>query len=40
MIPTILVNGVALDLENIEYRVTVSHGRNDITAPRNRQTRP
>jgi hypothetical protein len=33
MIPTILVNGVALDLENIEYRVTVSHGRNDITAP-------
>jgi hypothetical protein len=33
MSPTVLVNGVALDLENIEYRVTVSHGRNDITAP-------
>jgi hypothetical protein len=31
--PAILVNGVALDLNGIEYRVTVSHGRNDITAP-------
>lgn len=32
MIPTVLVNGVALDLEGVEYRITVSHGRNDITA--------
>jgi hypothetical protein len=32
MIPTVLVNGVALELENVEYRITVSHGRNDITA--------
>ena len=32
MSPTVLVNGVALDLENVEYRITVSHGRNDITA--------
>ena len=32
MNPTVLVNGVALDLENVEYRITVSHGRNDITA--------
>jgi hypothetical protein len=33
MNPTIYVNGVALDLEDVEYRVTVSHGRNDITSP-------
>lgn len=32
MIPTVLVNGVALDLEGVEYRITVSHGRNDITS--------
>ena len=32
MIPTVLVNGVALGLEGVEYRVTVSHGRNDITS--------
>jgi hypothetical protein len=32
MSPTVLVNGTALDLENVEYRITVSHGRNDITA--------
>ena len=32
MIPTIYVNGTALDLDGVEYRVTVSHGRNDITA--------
>jgi hypothetical protein len=32
MNPTVLVNGVALDLDNVEYRITVSHGRNDITA--------
>lgn len=32
MIPTVKVNGVALDLEGVEYRITVSHGRNDITA--------
>lgn len=33
MIPTIKVNGTALDLDGIEYRITVSHGRNDITSP-------
>ena len=32
MIPTVLVNGVALALDGVEYRVTVSHGRNDITS--------
>lgn len=32
MIPTVFVNGVALDLEGVEYRITVSHGRNDITS--------
>jgi hypothetical protein len=32
MSPTVLVNGVALDLQNVEYRITVSHGRNDITS--------
>jgi hypothetical protein len=32
MSPTVLVNGVALDLANVEYRITVSHGRNDITS--------
>ncbi len=32
MITSVTVNGVALDLEGIEYRVTVSHGRNDITS--------
>ena len=32
MAPTILVNGIALDLDGVEYRVTVSHGRNDITS--------
>jgi hypothetical protein len=29
---TVAVNGTALDLESIEYRLTVTHGRNDITA--------
>jgi hypothetical protein len=33
MNPTIYVNGVALDLTNVEYSITVTHGRNDITAP-------
>lgn len=33
MIPTIKVNGTALDLDGVEYRITVSHGRNDITSP-------
>lgn len=32
MAPTVLVNGVALNLEGVEYRITCSHGRNDITA--------
>ncbi len=32
MITSVTVNGTALDLSGIEYRVTVSHGRNDITA--------
>jgi hypothetical protein len=32
MTPTIYVNGTALDLDGVEYRVSVSHGRNDITA--------
>lgn len=32
MSPTVSVNGVALDLEQVEYRITVSHGRNDNTA--------
>lgn len=32
MISDILVNGTPLDLGGVEYRVTVSHGRNDITA--------
>ncbi len=32
MIPTVTVNGVALGLEGVEYRITVSHGRNDITS--------
>ena len=32
MSPTVYVNGVALDLDGVEYRITVSHGRNDITA--------
>lgn len=32
MIPTVRVNGTALDLEGVEYRITVSHGRNDITS--------
>lgn len=32
MITSITVNGTALDLTGVEYRVTVSHGRNDITA--------
>lgn len=32
MITSVSVNGTALDLSGIEYRVTVSHGRNDITA--------
>jgi hypothetical protein len=32
MSPTVLVNGVALALDGVEYRVTVSHGRNDITS--------
>ncbi len=33
MIPTVKVNGTALDLDGVEYRITVSHGRNDITSP-------
>jgi hypothetical protein len=32
MITAVKVNGTALDLDGIEYQVTVSHGRNDITA--------
>ena len=32
MITAVTVNGTALDLDGIEYVVTVSHGRNDITA--------
>ena len=32
MITAITVNGTALDLDGVEYVVTVSHGRNDITA--------
>ena len=32
MITQITVNGTPLDLTGVEYRVTVSHGRNDITA--------
>jgi hypothetical protein len=32
MITSITVNGIALDLTGVEYRVTVSHGRNDITS--------
>jgi hypothetical protein len=32
MITAVTVNGTALDLAGIEYQVTVSHGRNDITA--------
>lgn len=32
MITAILVNGTPLTLTDIEYQVTVSHGRNDITA--------
>ncbi len=32
MITAITVNGTPLDLDGIEYLVTVSHGRNDITA--------
>jgi hypothetical protein len=32
MSPTVYVNGVALDLKGVEYRITVSHGRNDITS--------
>jgi hypothetical protein len=32
MITAITVNGTPLDLDGIEYQVTVSHGRNDITA--------
>lgn len=32
MIPTVYVNGTALDLNGVEYRISVSHGRNDITA--------
>ncbi|CAB4185983.1 hypothetical protein UFOVP1504_18 [uncultured Caudovirales phage] len=32
MITAITVNGAALDLTGVEYRVTVSHGRNDITS--------
>ena len=32
MNPTVYVNGTALDLENVEYSITVTHGRNDITA--------
>jgi len=32
MITSITVNGTTLDLDGVEYRVTVSHGRNDITS--------
>lgn len=32
MAPTVLVNGVALDLESVEYRINCSHGRNDVTS--------
>ena len=32
MITAVTVNGTALNLDGIEYVVTVSHGRNDITA--------
>lgn len=32
MITSITVNGTALNLDNIQYQVTVNHGRNDITA--------
>jgi hypothetical protein len=32
MTPTVYVNGTALDLDGVEYRISVSHGRNDITA--------
>lgn len=32
MIPTVYVNGTALDLDGVEYRISLTHGRNDITA--------
>ena len=32
MNPTVYVNGTALDLDEVEYRISLTHGRNDITA--------